>query len=150
MVPGLSPLTAFETLVGLDPEPALEEDVFVPYEVVGPYSKRYVVARLFGSTLPFSFALVDPSELAADVVAAGASAVTNVASAPCTVPAELVATSRKWYVLPVVSPLTCAETAFAAVPDAGVGQRRSSCRTTSRCRTRGTTWSARRSGSPCR
>ena len=28
--PGLSPLTVFETFVELEPEPALEDDVFVP------------------------------------------------------------------------------------------------------------------------
>ena len=56
-------------------------------------------------------------ELAADVVTPGGEAVTNVASAPGTVPAELVATSRKWYVFPAVRPLTGAETGFAALPD---------------------------------
>jgi len=71
-VPGLSPLTSFETLVELDPEPELEEDVFVPYPVVVPYSKRYVVGRVFGSTLPFGLALVAPSEVAANVVTPGA------------------------------------------------------------------------------
>jgi hypothetical protein len=91
----LSPFTVLETFVALEPEPALEDDVFVPYAVLVPYSKRYVVARPLGSTFPFSLALVDPIELAAEVVAAGASAVTNVASAPWAVPAELVATRRK-------------------------------------------------------
>ena len=95
-MPDLSPFTVFETLVELEPEPALEDDVFVPYAVVVPYSKRYVVERPFGSTFPFSLALVDPTELAAEVVTAGGSAVTKVASAPSTVPAELVATRRKW------------------------------------------------------
>ena len=61
-----------------------------------PYSKTYAVERPFGSTLPFSVAVVVPIELAADVVTPGGEAVTNVASAPGTVPAELVATSRKW------------------------------------------------------
>ncbi len=61
-----------------------------------PYSNLYVVGRPFGSTLPLSFAPVAVIELAAEVVATGASAVTNVASAPLTVPAELVATRRKW------------------------------------------------------
>ena len=67
--------------------------------------------------MPLSFAPVLVTELAAEVVATGASAVMNVASAPLTVPAELVATTRKWYVLPTERPLTPTETAFAAVPD---------------------------------
>ena len=61
-----------------------------------PHSNRYVVERPFGSTLPLRVALVEPTELAADVVAAGGSAVTNEASEPVVVPASLVATSRKW------------------------------------------------------
>jgi hypothetical protein len=83
------------------------------------------VERPFGSTFPFNFALVDPTELAEEVVTLGGEAVTNDASAPTTVPAELEATRRKWYVLPAVRPLTPVETVFDDVPDpasaAGVG-----------------------------
>ena len=91
----MRPVTVFETFVALEPEPALDDEVFDPYAVVVPYSKRYVVDRLFGSTLPFSRALVVPIELAEDVTATGGSAVTNVLSDPSVVPAELFATSRK-------------------------------------------------------
>ena len=40
MVPALRPLTVFETFVAFVPEPAPEDDVFVPYDVVVPYSKK--------------------------------------------------------------------------------------------------------------
>jgi len=56
-------------------------------------------------------------ELAAEVVTAGGSAVTNVASEPFVVPAELVATRRKWYVRPAVSPVTGTETDEDDVPE---------------------------------
>ena len=46
--------------------------------------------------MPFSLAPVELIELAEEVVTPGGSAVRNVASAPRVVPAELVATSRKW------------------------------------------------------
>jgi len=82
-----------------------------------PYSKMYDVERPFGSTVPFNLAPVDESELAAVVVAAGGSAVTKVASAPSDVPPVLVATTRKWYVLPAVRPPTPVETALADVPE---------------------------------
>ena len=66
-MPDVSPVTVFETFVELEPEPALDVDVFDPYAVVVPYSKRYVVERPLGSTLPFSLTLVVAIELAADV-----------------------------------------------------------------------------------
>ena len=110
-------MTVFETFVELEPEPALDDEVFVPYAVVVPISKESVVVRLFGSTLPFSLTLVVPIELAADVTAVGGSAVTKVLSAPAVVPAELVATTRKWYVLPGVRLPTAIETVFDVVPD---------------------------------
>jgi hypothetical protein len=75
------------------------------------------VERPFGSTLPFSFTLVVPTELAEEVTAAGGSAVTNVLSDPAVVPAELFATRRKWYVLPGVSPPTAIETDCDVVPE---------------------------------
>jgi hypothetical protein len=39
-VPGFNPFTVFDTAVLLVPEPALEDDVVLPYEVVVPYSNR--------------------------------------------------------------------------------------------------------------
>ena len=40
VAPGVSPVTVLETLVELDPEPALDDGVFVPYAVVVPYSNK--------------------------------------------------------------------------------------------------------------
>ena len=94
-MPGFKRLTAFATAMPLVPEPALEVDVFDPYEVLVPYSKKYVVVRPLGSTAPFRRALVAPTELAADVETPGGSPVANVTSAPLVVPTELVPTSRK-------------------------------------------------------
>ena len=67
--------------------------------------------------MPLSLAVVVPMELAEEVLAVGGSAVTNDASAPVDVPAELVATSRKWYVLPAVRPLMPVETVFEEVAE---------------------------------
>src|SRR6266566_3294423 len=83
------------------PEPTLFAAVFRPYAVDVPYSKYAVVA------CPFD---------AGFVVTAGAAVVTKVLSAPRLVPASLVATTRKWYVFPVASPVTAAETAISDVP----------------------------------
>ena len=94
MVPGVSPVIVRETLPGLLPDPALEDGVWVPYAVVVPYSKRYVVGRPFGSTCPLSRAPVPVIEVAGVVVAPGGEAVKNVASAPLDVPAELTPTKR--------------------------------------------------------
>jgi hypothetical protein len=54
---------------------------------------------------------------AAFVVTTGAADVKNVWSEPRLVPASLVATSRMWYVLPIVSPVTAAATEIALLPD---------------------------------
>ena len=82
MTPGLRPVSVFDAFVALVPDPTPVDEVFDPYAVVVPYSNRYVVERPFGFTFPFSFAPVDPTELAAVVVTLGAAAVTKVASAP--------------------------------------------------------------------
>ena len=39
VVPGVRPLNVFETFVEFAPDPALDEEVFVPYAVVVPISK---------------------------------------------------------------------------------------------------------------
>ena len=76
------------------PDPAFFAAVFAPYPVLVPYSKMTVVAWPFGTTLPFSVALVSPIPDADFVVTEGATDATNVLSAPWLVPASLVATRR--------------------------------------------------------
>jgi len=85
--------------------------------VLVPYSKNTGVAWPFGLTLPFNVALVSFTFDAGFVVTVGAAEDTNVWSEPRLVPASFVATRRKWYVRPVVSPVTGAETAVAPVPE---------------------------------
>ena len=59
-----------------------------------PYSKYHVVARPFGSTVPFSVAVVGVTPDAAPVTTAGADRVVKIPSAPRLVPAPFVATTR--------------------------------------------------------
>ena len=61
-----------------------------------PYSKYHVAARPFGLTVPVSVADVLDRPVAEPVTASGAGAadVVKVPSAPCAVPAALVATKR--------------------------------------------------------
>ncbi len=59
-----------------------------------PYSMYHVVGRPLGSTVPFSVADVAVTLVAAVVTAAGADDVVRIPSAPCPVPAVLVATKR--------------------------------------------------------
>jgi len=63
-------------------KPALVCGVNDPYAVVVPYSKRYVVARAFGSTVPARVAPVVVIDDAAPVTTTGGAPVVNVASAP--------------------------------------------------------------------
>ncbi len=67
--------------------------------------------------VPLSFAVVSPTLDAAFVLTAGAAEETKLWSPPRAVPASFVATTRKWYVLPVVRPVTVAETFEAPVPE---------------------------------
>ena len=59
-----------------------------------PYSKYQLVARPFGSTLPFSVAEVGVTLVAAAVTATGAAEVVKIPSLPRAVPAALLATTR--------------------------------------------------------
>jgi len=99
------------------PEPTLTATLFVPYEVEVPYSNHAVVFRPFGLTRPFRRALVCPTFDAELVETLGAAFVVNERSSPFAVPALLAATSRKWYVLPAVSPLTSRATPTDEVPE---------------------------------
>ena len=78
-------------------------------------------------------------ELAASVVTAGGSAVRNVTSAPCVVPAALVATSRKWYVLARGEAGDRGPRPPSRMSPSRRSRSRSSSRRRSRCRTRRTT-----------
>ena len=82
-----------------------------------PYWKYHEVASPFGVTVPLRRADVGAIELASSVVTDGAELVTNDASAPWVVPASLAATSRQWYVLPALKPVTWAETAVGLFPE---------------------------------
>jgi hypothetical protein len=62
--------------------------------VLVPYSNVQLVERPFGLTLPFSRADVGAIDDAEPVATDGAAVVENVRSAPCVVPASLVATRR--------------------------------------------------------
>ena len=62
----------------------------VPYEVVSPYSNVTVVEAPPASTVPLSVAVVEPTEVAGVVTAAGsAGSVVKVISWPFEVPLEL-------------------------------------------------------------
>jgi hypothetical protein len=71
-------------------------DVRDPYFVDVPYSKYHEVERPFGLSEPPSVADVGPTDVAAPVATLGGLCVVNVLSEPVTLPASLVATSRKW------------------------------------------------------
>jgi hypothetical protein len=71
-------------------------DVRDPYLVEVPYSKYHEVERPFGLSEPPSVADVGPTDDAAPVATVGGLWVVNALSEPLTVPASLVATSRKW------------------------------------------------------
>src|SRR5205085_12099966 len=77
-----------------------------------------------GFTDAFSVALVRSTADAASVCTEGATTdVVNVRSGPRLVPAELLATMRKWYPTPAVRPLTETDSAVGVVADpAGTGQ----------------------------
>jgi len=101
----------------LVPDPALVSDVLDPYAVVVPYSKWYVVEAPLGFTLPFTVAVVATTGSAACVATVGFRSVVNVWSEPVVVPAALVATRRKWYVVPGVSPVRFAEAPTSLAPE---------------------------------
>ncbi len=94
VAPGASPETVVSTATGLEPAPALREDVREPYEVVVPYSTYHDVERPFGFTVPPSEADVGVTVVAGPVIAIGALFVVKVLSAPTIVPATFFATSR--------------------------------------------------------
>jgi hypothetical protein len=66
--------------------------------------------------VPLKVAVVSPTAWAEPVATTGAPAVVNVRSAPADVPDAFDATSRKWYVVPGVSPVTAVETFVEPVP----------------------------------
>jgi hypothetical protein len=70
------------------PDPTLVEFVWVPYDVVVPYWKKYVVDWPFGFTVPLSVALDLPTSLVELVVTAGGLAAAD-AEVGC--PAEMMA-----------------------------------------------------------
>jgi len=95
-VPAVSFVTAAETPVAREPEPALFAEVFDPYEVVRPYSNHQVVALPAGLTDPVSVAPEVDAPWAEPVRTTGGPALPNVRSWPKLVPAGLEATRRKW------------------------------------------------------
>lgn len=95
VAPGVRFETAAATARVAVPDPAPREDVRDPYAVLVPYSKVHEVERPFGFNEPPSVADVGPTPAAAPVTTVGALWVVNVLSAPVTVPASLVATTRK-------------------------------------------------------
>jgi hypothetical protein len=62
--------------------------------VLVPYSKYQVVARPFGSTVPLRVAVVVDTLVAEPVTATGPAEVVKIPSAPRSVPAPFVATTR--------------------------------------------------------
>ena len=95
VVQGASSEIAAEVGSDAEPEPIDCPAVVCPYDVDVPHSNESVVARPFGLTLPFSVAPVVVTPVAAPVVTTAAGQpVSNVASAPFVVPAELVAVAR--------------------------------------------------------
>jgi hypothetical protein len=73
-VPEERPERSADTAVVVDPEPALADAVFDPYDVDFPYSTYQVVDCPPGSTLPVTVALVEPTAVVGPVVAFGAAA----------------------------------------------------------------------------
>jgi len=115
---GVRPTRSVATGTTLVPEPASASTAGDrdPYDVDAPYSNRYVVDDPFGSTEPPSVALVSSTADAEPVVALGFTGVVKAWSSPTVVPATLVATSRKWYVVPGERPPRFADAATALVP----------------------------------
>jgi hypothetical protein len=73
------------------PEPALLAPVFVPYEVLVPYSKYQDVDAPLGLTVPASVAEVGPMPVTGPVIAVGAAAARPIVANPmsaslCVVP----------------------------------------------------------------
>ncbi len=73
-MPAWSPVRADETSTAAEPEPALFEALFDPYDVDVPYSTTHVVACPPGSTVPVTVAVADPTAVVGPVVALGAAA----------------------------------------------------------------------------
>ena len=92
----MSFVIAADTPVAAVPEPALFEEVFEPYEVVGPYSNHHVVAFPLGLTEPVRVAPEVDAPCAEPVSTTGGPALPKVRSLPKVVPAGLEATRRKW------------------------------------------------------
>src|ERR1700739_4989733 len=80
------------------------------YSLSGPYSNTHVVGEANGFTVACSAALVLVTSLAHSASTTTAGGVVNVASSLCTVPFELVAVSRKWYVVSGTRPVRAALT----------------------------------------
>jgi hypothetical protein len=74
MVSGVRPVIGSAAETGLVPAPALRVGVTLPYAVVPPYSKLYVVAQPSGLTLPRSVASVAVTAAGARVTTDGAGA----------------------------------------------------------------------------
>src|SRR4029078_13549867 len=111
------PVNVTETFAALVPEPALWPLVWVPYELVWPYSTSQVLAIPLGSMEPATCACVGPTDEAEPVLTPGAGCVVKTASVPTLVPSALVAVRRKWYVVPGVSPERVVATAWLEVPE---------------------------------
>jgi hypothetical protein len=78
------------------PEPTPWNDVLLKVDNVGsvPHSNQALVARPLGVTFPFRVAALNPTDVAASVVTAGAAPGTKLKMLPLLVPDPLLAATR--------------------------------------------------------
>ena len=76
-----------------------------------------VVASRLGSAEPLSVAVVEPTEVAAEVLTDGTSGVVKLNTVPTEVPWLFEASALKYYVVPAVRPVSAAVYGVAVLPE---------------------------------